>query len=32
MKEKYEPLDMKLELFENVDVIVTSDQVPEQQI
>ena len=32
MKDIYETLEMELVLFENEDVIVTSDQVPEQQM
>lgn len=32
MKDIYESLEMELVLFDNEDVIVTSDQVPEQQM
>ena len=32
MKDTYEPLDMEIELFEAVDVIVTSDSTPSQQL
>ena len=34
MKDTYEPLDMEIELFEGVDVIVTSDKdtVPKQNL
>lgn len=32
MKDIYESLDMELVLFENEDVIVTSDTIPEQEM
>lgn len=32
MKDIYESLEIELVLFDNEDVIVTSDQVPEQQM
>ena len=32
MKDIYESVDMELVLFENEDVIVTSDTIPEQEM
>ena len=32
MKDIYESVDMELVLFENDDIIVTSDQIPEQDM